>query len=198
MVCLRPGRRPQRWKIRVLCCARGVLLRHWWGVREHHAPTDARGTGWLGIGTEHALHTHTLHTHTHTHAHTGTHAQPHTHTHGTHAHTHARQHRPGTHGVLQGCSRGAPRVRMSAPQVPLHRIRPALPWVRPRPRRVARADLAPNRQAPLEYPSSTRAFRRAAINPWSAPRYGKGRVSTRRAPWSPPRSSLGSSSVRCP
>ena len=124
MVCLRPGRRPQRWKIRVLCCARGVLLRHWWGVREHHAPTDARGTGWLGIGTEHALHTHTHYTHTHTHAHTGTHAQPHTHTHCTHAHTHARQHRPGTHGVLPGCSRGAPRVRMSAPQVPLHRIRP--------------------------------------------------------------------------
>ena len=74
------------------------------------------------------------------------------------------------------------RLSVSAPQVPLHRIRPALPWVRPRPRRAARADLARNRQAPLEYPSSSRAFRRAAIKPWSAPRCAKGRVSTRRVP----------------
>ena len=43
------GRRTQRWKIRVLCGARVVLLGHWLGVRENHAPTHARGAWRLGI-----------------------------------------------------------------------------------------------------------------------------------------------------
>ena len=146
MVCLRPGRRPQRWKIRVLCCARGVLLRHWWGVREHHAPTDARGTGWLGIGTEHALHTHTHYTHTHTHTPTLAHTPNDTHTHTAHTPTHTRA---NTDRVLTGYSQGTHECAAgtSAPHPTL-----LLPWVRPRPRRAARADLTPNRQRPSSTP----------------------------------------------
>ena len=116
-------------------------------------------------------HTHThwhTHTHTHTLAHTPTHThwhtRPHTHTLAhTPTHTHTRTHRTGTHGVLPGCSRGArgvlPGYARGTPQVPLHRIRPALPWVRPRPSRAARADRTPNRQRP----SSTPQFRARSV-----------------------------------
>ena len=34
----------------MLCCARVVLLGHWWGMRENHAPTHARGAWQLQVG----------------------------------------------------------------------------------------------------------------------------------------------------
>jgi hypothetical protein len=68
----------------------------------------------------------------------------------THRHTYAHytHYTPTQHNTPTtptGYSRGAPGVlpgyARGTPQVPLHRIRPALPWVRPRPSRAARADL---------------------------------------------------------
>ena len=113
-------------------------------------------------------HTHnTTHTHTHTHKHRRARARTHTHahtqhnthttqhTHNTHTHTHTTHARTHAH-TPTGYSRGAPGVlpgyARGIPQVPLPRIRPALPWVRPRPSRAARADLTPNRQRPSSTP----------------------------------------------
>ena len=158
---------------RFVCCAACVLSSCDISGRcvstTHQHTLVARGGLGLARNTHRHTYTHYTHyTHTHTHTHAHTHTGTHTHTHNTHAHTH---HTPHTHThtqythsnrVLPGCSRGTPRVRMSAPQVPLPRIRPALPWVRPRPSRAARADLTPTRPT-RQRPSSTPQVRARSV-----------------------------------
>jgi hypothetical protein len=156
----------------------------------HQHTLMARG----GLGLARNTHTHThlhtlhaLHTHTHTHRHTHTH---------THTHTiHTQQ--PGTPGVLPGYSQGT--HECAAGTSAAHPTRATVGAAAPKPSGPSRPHSYPSYPpASLEYPSSSRAFRGAAIHPWSAPRCGEGRVSTRRVPRSPPRSSRGSSSLWCP
>jgi hypothetical protein len=161
--------------------------------------------------TTHHTHTHThahAHTHTHRHTHTHTHTATHTHTHTTHTHTHTTHHthththtihtqQPGTPGVLPGYSQGT--HECAAGTSAAHPTRATVGAAAPKPSGPSRPHSYPSYPpASLEYPSSSRAFRGAAIHPWSAPRCGEGRVSTRRVPRSPPRSSRGSSSLWCP
>ena len=121
----------------------------------HQQTLVARGGLGLARNT-HYTHTHYTHTHTHTHTHTRPHwhTRPTTHTHTRHTRPHTRAPTPtgysrGTPGVLPGCSQGTHECAAgtSAPHPTL-----LLPWVRPRPRRAARADLTPNRQRPSSAP----------------------------------------------
>jgi hypothetical protein len=184
----------------------------------HQHTLMARG----GLGLARNTHTHTLthttrttHTHTpthtythythytHTHTHTHTHWHTHTHTHNTHAHTHTphthnthtiHTQQPGTPGVLPGCSQGTHECAAgtSAP----HPTHATVGADAPKPSGPSRPHSYPSYPpASLEYPLKfARVFSRGNSSVVSAEVWG-GRVSTRRVPRSPPRSSRGSSSL---